>query len=106
LWFLPPAQIEGWKSMNGQQSGDPAKLASALLKVAEQDEPPARFVAGAITARWRPIVLYVVGHTAGRFWIELMRADPATMILGPAQACRPRVWPGSSGKNRIHAAAV
>ncbi|MFF7601063.1 SDR family NAD(P)-dependent oxidoreductase [Streptomyces mirabilis] len=41
------AQIEGWKSMNGRQSGDPSKLAAALLQVAEQDEPPARFVAGA-----------------------------------------------------------
>ncbi|WP_248002929.1 hypothetical protein HEP84_20125 [Streptomyces sp. RLB1-33] len=40
-------QIEGWKSMNGRQSGDPAKLAAALLKVAEQDEPPARFGVGA-----------------------------------------------------------
>ncbi|WP_329580435.1 SDR family oxidoreductase [Streptomyces sp. NBC_01361] len=41
------AQIEGWKSMNGQQAGDPAKLATALLTVAELEEPPARFVAGA-----------------------------------------------------------
>lgn len=41
------AQIEGWKSINGRQSGDPAELAAALLKIAEQDEPPARFVAGA-----------------------------------------------------------
>ncbi|MFF7885402.1 SDR family NAD(P)-dependent oxidoreductase [Streptomyces sp. NPDC020794] len=41
------AQIEGWKSINGRQAGDPAKLAAALLKVAEQDEPPVRFVAGA-----------------------------------------------------------
>ncbi|MET9387001.1 SDR family NAD(P)-dependent oxidoreductase [Streptomyces sp. NPDC002928] len=41
------AQIEGWKAMNGRQAGDPAKLAAALLKVAEQDEPPMRFVAGA-----------------------------------------------------------
>ncbi|MFD3580836.1 SDR family NAD(P)-dependent oxidoreductase [Streptomyces sp. NPDC058683] len=41
------AQIEGWKSMNGRQAGDPAKLAAALVKVAEQDEPPVRFVAGA-----------------------------------------------------------
>ncbi|MGW1801634.1 SDR family NAD(P)-dependent oxidoreductase [Streptomyces sp. NPDC001984] len=41
------AQIAGWKSMNGRQAGDPAKLAAALLQVAEQDEPPVRFVAGA-----------------------------------------------------------
>jgi NAD(P)-dependent dehydrogenase (short-subunit alcohol dehydrogenase family) len=36
-----------WKSMNGQQGGDPAKLANALVQLASQDEPPLRFVAGA-----------------------------------------------------------
>jgi NAD(P)-dependent dehydrogenase (short-subunit alcohol dehydrogenase family) len=36
-----------WKSMNGQQGGDPAKLADALVRLAGQDEPPLRFVAGA-----------------------------------------------------------
>jgi NAD(P)-dependent dehydrogenase (short-subunit alcohol dehydrogenase family) len=35
-----------WQSMNGKQAGDPAKLANALLEVAEQAEPPRRFVAG------------------------------------------------------------
>jgi hypothetical protein len=33
--------------MNGQQGGDPAKLASALVQLASQDEPPLRFPAGA-----------------------------------------------------------
>jgi hypothetical protein len=33
--------------MNGQQGGDPAKLAEALVRLAGQDEPPPRFVAGA-----------------------------------------------------------
>jgi NAD(P)-dependent dehydrogenase (short-subunit alcohol dehydrogenase family) len=36
-----------WNSMNGQQSGDPAKLAYALVQLASQDEPPLRFAAGA-----------------------------------------------------------
>jgi NAD(P)-dependent dehydrogenase (short-subunit alcohol dehydrogenase family) len=36
-----------WNSMNGQQGGDPAKLAEALVQLAGQDEPPLRFVAGA-----------------------------------------------------------
>ena len=36
-----------WKSMNGQQGGDPAKLANALVQLAGQDNPPPRFVAGA-----------------------------------------------------------
>jgi hypothetical protein len=33
--------------MNGQQSGDPAKLAYALVQLAAQEEPPLRFAAGA-----------------------------------------------------------
>lgn len=39
--------VAGWKSMNGLQSGDPAKLAGALVQLASQDEPPLRFAAGA-----------------------------------------------------------
>ncbi|MET9472171.1 MULTISPECIES: SDR family oxidoreductase [unclassified Streptomyces] len=41
------ATIEAWKSMNGRQSGDPAKLARALLTIAHQEKPMLRFVAGA-----------------------------------------------------------
>jgi NAD(P)-dependent dehydrogenase (short-subunit alcohol dehydrogenase family) len=41
------AQREFWESQNGQQSGDPAKLAQALLTLAKQDQPPRRFIAGA-----------------------------------------------------------
>jgi NAD(P)-dependent dehydrogenase (short-subunit alcohol dehydrogenase family) len=36
-----------WNSMNGQQGGDPAKLANALVQLGGQDEPPLRFAAGA-----------------------------------------------------------
>jgi NAD(P)-dependent dehydrogenase (short-subunit alcohol dehydrogenase family) len=39
--------VAGWQSMNGQQDGDPAKLANALVQLASQDEPPRRWVAGA-----------------------------------------------------------
>jgi NAD(P)-dependent dehydrogenase (short-subunit alcohol dehydrogenase family) len=39
--------VAAWKAMNGQQGGDPAKLASALVQLASQDEPPRRWVAGA-----------------------------------------------------------
>jgi NAD(P)-dependent dehydrogenase (short-subunit alcohol dehydrogenase family) len=39
--------VTAWKSMNGQQSGDPAKLADALIQLAAQDEPPLRFPGGA-----------------------------------------------------------
>ncbi len=39
--------IAAWNGMNGQQGGDPAKLAHALVQLASQEEPPLRFVAGA-----------------------------------------------------------
>lgn len=39
--------IEGWKSMNGKQGGDPAKLAAGLVQLIETESPPLRWVAGA-----------------------------------------------------------
>jgi NAD(P)-dependent dehydrogenase (short-subunit alcohol dehydrogenase family) len=39
--------VAAWNSMNGKQSGDPAKLAAALVQLTELPEPPARFAAGA-----------------------------------------------------------
>jgi len=39
--------VAAWKSMDGKQGGDPAKLADALVKLAALKEPPARFAAGA-----------------------------------------------------------
>ncbi|MCW2497288.1 SDR family oxidoreductase [Jatrophihabitans sp.] len=41
------ATVDGWRSMDGQQGGDAAKLASALVQVAALDDIPARFAAGA-----------------------------------------------------------
>ncbi len=41
------AQREFWTSQNGRQTGDPAKLALALLTITAQDQPPRRFIAGA-----------------------------------------------------------
>jgi len=38
---------EFWASMNGKQPGDPSKLAQALLTIAEQEQPPFRFIGGA-----------------------------------------------------------
>src|SRR5580658_111348 len=40
-------QMEFWKGYNGQQSGDPAKLAQALVTISTQKKPPRRFIAGA-----------------------------------------------------------
>jgi hypothetical protein len=39
-----------WQAMNGQQAGDPVKLAQALITIADQDQPPLRWVAGADAA--------------------------------------------------------
>ncbi len=39
--------IPAWQAMNGQQAGDPAKLAQALVELADSNEPPLRWVAGA-----------------------------------------------------------
>jgi NAD(P)-dependent dehydrogenase (short-subunit alcohol dehydrogenase family) len=39
--------VAAWSGMNGLQGGDPAKLAVALVHLADQNEPPLRFAAGA-----------------------------------------------------------
>jgi NAD(P)-dependent dehydrogenase (short-subunit alcohol dehydrogenase family) len=39
--------VPQWEAMNGKQAGDPAKLARALVELADSDEPPLRWVAGA-----------------------------------------------------------
>jgi hypothetical protein len=39
--------VEYWKAQNGQHSGDPAKLARALITIASEKQPPRRFIAGA-----------------------------------------------------------
>jgi NAD(P)-dependent dehydrogenase (short-subunit alcohol dehydrogenase family) len=41
------ALLAAWKATHGQQAGDPAKLAQALLTIAGQESPPRRFLAGA-----------------------------------------------------------
>ncbi|MDF2430839.1 MAG: hypothetical protein JWP44_470 [Mucilaginibacter sp.] len=40
-------QLAFWKSQNGQQSGDPIKLAQALITISSHEQPPRRFIAGA-----------------------------------------------------------
>jgi NAD(P)-dependent dehydrogenase (short-subunit alcohol dehydrogenase family) len=39
--------LASWKATHGQQAGDPAKLAKALVTIASQEPPPRRFLAGA-----------------------------------------------------------
>ncbi len=40
-------QMEFWNAANGKQSGDPAKLARALVTLSDEEKPPRRFIAGA-----------------------------------------------------------
>ncbi len=40
-------QLDWWKAQSGHQPGDPAKLAKALMAIANAEEPPHRFIAGA-----------------------------------------------------------
>ena len=40
-------QVKWWKAQSGQQGGDPAKLARALVTIASAAQPPRRFIAGA-----------------------------------------------------------
>ncbi len=40
-------QVKWWKAQSGRQGGDPAKLARALVRIASQEQPPRRFIAGA-----------------------------------------------------------
>jgi NAD(P)-dependent dehydrogenase (short-subunit alcohol dehydrogenase family) len=40
-------QLKWWEAQSGQQSGDPAKLAQALVTIANEEPPPRRFIAGA-----------------------------------------------------------
>ena len=39
--------VTAWSGMNGQQGGDPVKLAGAIVQLAGLQEPPTRFAAGA-----------------------------------------------------------
>jgi NAD(P)-dependent dehydrogenase (short-subunit alcohol dehydrogenase family) len=39
--------VAAWNNMDGKQTGDPAKLANALVRLVGLEEPPTRFAAGA-----------------------------------------------------------
>src|SRR3954467_4340342 len=39
--------MQFWKGANGRQTGDPAKLAQALITISNEAQPPLRFLAGA-----------------------------------------------------------
>ena len=71
--------IAAWKGMNGQQGGDPAKLAAALVTLSDSGNLPLRFVAGAdamagVEANLRAI----------RAQIEMHRALSVSLAFGDA----------------------
>jgi NAD(P)-dependent dehydrogenase (short-subunit alcohol dehydrogenase family) len=56
-----------WQSMNGQQGGDPAKLAAALVSLIDAGQGPARWVAGAdaveaVEAKAKTLLAQVEAH--------------------------------------------
>ena len=59
--------VAAFSGMNGQQGGDPAKLAAALVDLAALTEPPTRFIAGtdamqAIEAKAHALLAQVQAH--------------------------------------------
>jgi NAD(P)-dependent dehydrogenase (short-subunit alcohol dehydrogenase family) len=40
------ATVAAWSGMNGQQGGDPAKLAAAIVSLSDSEPLPLRFIAG------------------------------------------------------------
>ena len=55
-------QLQFWQGANGQQSGDPAKLAQALIMITNQENPPLRFVAGTDAIGTAEQVIAVLQH--------------------------------------------
>jgi len=59
--------VAAWKSMDGKQGGDPAKLAATLVKLVALKEPPTRFAAGAdavqtLEAKGRTLLAQAQAH--------------------------------------------
>jgi NAD(P)-dependent dehydrogenase (short-subunit alcohol dehydrogenase family) len=78
-------QLEFWKAQNGRQTGDPAKLARALIIIASQEPPPRRFIAGAdaiATAEQRVADL--------KAQIDALRDLSTSLAFDPEPAARAR----------------
>src|SRR4051812_10953700 len=61
--------VAAWKGMNGQQGGDPAKLAKALVQLASDPAPPQRWPAGAdavetFTKKANELIAQATAHQA------------------------------------------
>jgi NAD(P)-dependent dehydrogenase (short-subunit alcohol dehydrogenase family) len=60
------AQQRGYEVQNGRQAGDPAKLALALLTIADQQPPPRRFIAGADA-----VAVVMLCMAVARRWLDV-----------------------------------
>jgi NAD(P)-dependent dehydrogenase (short-subunit alcohol dehydrogenase family) len=78
-------QREWWEAQNGQQPGDPAKLAQALIRIASENPPPHRFIAGADAVDLAVDRDQVLRHLS-------FGHPPAAGRLGAA-AVSPGAWP-------------
>jgi hypothetical protein len=79
-------QREWWQNQDGQQAGDPDKLAQALVTIAAED-PPRRFIAGAD--------VLVLGERA-----EVLCA-PASRASGAVRSSRRSRGSGSYGADGV-----
>ena len=84
-------QLAFWKSQNGKQSGDPAKLAQALLTITDQERPPLRFIAGADAVA-----------TAEQVVATLKQQTDALRDLSSSLAVDEAVSSNPSGEQRSH----
>jgi len=79
-------QIKWWKAQNGQQGGDPAKLARSLVTIASEKQPPRRFIAGAdaiATAEQKIADLKKQIDAYRELSTSLALDKPATAAIGP-----------------------
>ena len=95
------ATVEAWRGMDGKQSGDPAKLAEALVQLAALEEPPTRFAAGAdavelFEAKAATLLAQADAHRERSASLAHDDADhPVTTRLATATGTRP-VSPGGA----------
>jgi NAD(P)-dependent dehydrogenase (short-subunit alcohol dehydrogenase family) len=60
--------MQFWQSANGQQPGDPVKLAKALVTIANEDKPPLRFLAGADAVNTASNVATILNQQANAYY--------------------------------------
>lgn len=86
------AMISAWQCKNGNQPGDPAKLATSLVRIAESTEPPLRWIVGddalaTAEAKARDLLAQVeASRTSGS---GLTFTDPEARATTPHHSPRP-----------------